>query len=121
MDTQERQTKRKPLEHTRKDNPAKTVARTVFSGLSALVCPYGFLWIVHPSVPLRFAGLSFLVCHYGFVWVGLSCVPIRFSLRCPFLCALTVFSGLSALVRPYVFSRVQTTQRKPKGHTRKDN
>jgi hypothetical protein len=31
------------------------------------------------------------------------CVPIRFSLGCPFFCAHTVFSGLSALVFPYGF------------------
>jgi len=54
-------------------------APTVFSGLPALVCPYGVLWIVRP------------------------CVPLRFSLGCPPLCALTVFSGLYALVCPYDF------------------
>jgi hypothetical protein len=35
-------------------------APTVFSGLSFLVCPYSFLWIVRPCVPLRF----FLVCPF---------------------------------------------------------
>jgi hypothetical protein len=51
--------------HTRADNTEKTVGvhKGGFSGLSTLVCPYGFLWIVH------------------------LCVPLRFSLDCPFLCA----------------------------------
>jgi hypothetical protein len=39
-----------------------------------------------------FSGLSTLVCPYGFLWVVLSCVPLRFSLDCPFLCAHTDFS-----------------------------
>jgi hypothetical protein len=106
---------KKTYGHTKADNPEKTVgaqkkgqprenrmgtheritkplfAPTVFSGLSALLCPYGFLWVVLSCVPLRFSlgcpflcapsvfsGLSFLVCPYGFLWVVLSCVPLRF-------------------------------------------
>jgi hypothetical protein len=99
--TQERTTKRKPYGQTRKDNPEKTVVAnkdgqsTIFSGLSSLVCPYRFLWVVCP------------------------CVPVRFSLDCPFLCAPTVFSGLLTLVNKDGQSREnstatqgQTTQRK---------
>jgi hypothetical protein len=75
---------------------------TVFSGLSTFVCPYGFPWIVHPCVPMRFSldwpfffaptvfsGFSALVCPYGFLWVVCPSVPLRVSLDCPPLCVPT--------------------------------
>jgi hypothetical protein len=128
-----------------------------------------FLWVFHSCATLRFSlgcpflcaptvfsGLSFHACPYGFFLVVLSCVPLRFSRGCPFLCAHTVFPGLSTLVCSYSFlwivrpcvpircslgglektvmgnkkaqprenrrsTQERTTQRKPKGHTRKDN
>jgi hypothetical protein len=162
--TQERTIQRKPWGHTRKDNPEKTVGAhkkgqsrenrrgtqerttqrkpTVFSGLSAFVCSYGFLWIVRTFVPLRFcvgcpflcaptvfSGLSFLVCPYGSLWVVLSCVPPRFSLGCPYFCAPTVLSRLSLLVCPKKGqlrenrrgTQERTTQRKPQGQKKADN
>jgi hypothetical protein len=92
--TQERTIQRKPLGHTKVENPEKTVGAhkkgqsrencrgtqgmkiqrtpscvpTVFSGVSTFVCPYGFLWIVHPCVPLQFS-LDFR-----------PCVPLQFPL-----------------------------------------
>jgi hypothetical protein len=123
------------------DNPEKTVeaykglcAPTVFSGLSFLVCPYGFLWIVHPFVPLRFS-LDCPPLWAPAVFSGLS-----------FFCAPAVFSGLSFFICPYSFlwifrpcmktveahkdgqsrenrrgTQERTTQRKPQGPTRVDN
>jgi hypothetical protein len=71
-------------------------------------------------------------------------MPLRFSLDCPFVCAPTVFSGLSFLVYPYIFlwvvlsktvgaqkkgqprknrkgTQERAIQRKPEGYTRTDN
>jgi hypothetical protein len=71
-------------------------APTVFSGLSFLVCPYSFLWIIRLCIsvqfsldcpplcaPTVFSGLSTFVCPYGFLWIVRPCVPLQFSLDCP--------------------------------------
>jgi hypothetical protein len=79
----------------------------------SLDCPF----LCAPTV---FSGLSVLLCPCGFLWVVLSCVPLRFSLDCPSSCVPAVFSGLSFLVCPYGFLWI-VHRRKPKGHTRKDN
>jgi hypothetical protein len=129
-------------------------APMVFSWLSFLVCPNGFLGIVRlcmllrkPEAHTRKDNKEKTVGAHkkgqfrenrrpsGFLWDVLSCVFVRFSLGCSILCAPTVFSGLSALVCPFVLSRLsllvcpygflwvqrRTIPRKPFGHKRKDN
>jgi hypothetical protein len=115
------------------DNPEKTVGEhkkgqprenrrgtlcvpAVFSGLSFLMCPSGFLWIVHPCVPLVFSGFSALVCPYSFLWIVHPCVSLLFYLDCPLLCAPTVFSGLSTFVNTRKDNPEKTV-----GDTRLDN
>jgi hypothetical protein len=125
------------------DNPEKTVeapkggqsrenrgfcAPAVFSGLSFFMCPYSFLWIFRPCMPLRFSLDCSPLCvptkdnpektagthkrgksrenRRGTQGWTIQRKPWRsllFSLDCPFLCALTVFSGLSTFVCPYGF------------------
>jgi hypothetical protein len=116
-------------------------APTDFSGLSARVCPYVFLWIVQPCVFLQprencrgtherttqrkpeghtrkdnseetvgaqkgeqsrenRKGTQERTTFLGIVY---PCVSLQFFLGCPFLCALTISSGLFTLVCPYGF------------------
>ena len=75
------------------------------SGLFILDCPFGFLWIVHSWLPLRFSltficpvsfvpniasvsGLSILDCSLGFLWVVHSWLPLHFFLM--FIDLLTI-------------------------------
>jgi hypothetical protein len=107
-------------------------ARTVFSGLSALVRPYGRKPLGHTGKdnPEKTVGAhkkgqsrenrsgtqeTTIVCLYCFLWIVRPFVPLRFSLDYLPLCAPTVFSGLSVLVYPYGFLWIF------RGHTRKAN
>jgi hypothetical protein len=88
-------------------------APTVFSGLTALVFPYGLLWVVRPCVPLRFSldcpslcapkvfsGFSALVCPYGFLWVVRPCVPLQFFSN------VCLFQGLTIVLIRSVIANI---------------
>jgi hypothetical protein len=75
-------------------------------------------------VPTVFSGLSVLVYPCGFLCVVLSCVPLQFSLDCPRVdnpekIARAHKGGQSR--ENCKGTQERTTQRKPQGYTRTDN
>ena len=63
------------------------------------------LWIVHSSLHLVFSGLSILDYTFGFLWIVHSWLLLRFSLDCPFLITPSVFSNFYLIY--YLFSNLQ--------------
>jgi hypothetical protein len=117
-------------------------ASTVFSALSTLVGPCGFLWVQSrenrrgtqerttqkkPQGHTRTDNPEKTVGEHkkgkprgpcGFLWVVLSYVPLQFSVDFPPLRAATVFSGLSTFVCLYGFLWiVRENRRGTKGWT----